>query len=61
MAYDIEKDIEHLGKRHKKAAKKLKPKSKRKVAKKKENWVERLKRKTQMLLKGKHYKAPKKK
>ncbi len=53
--YSLEKDIEHLGKRHEKARAKLKPK------KKKEDWVARLKRQVQMMLQGKHYKVPKKK
>jgi hypothetical protein len=54
--YDIEKDIESLGKRHKKAAAKLQGKKKPE-----EDWVDRLKRNVKMLLKGKHYKVPKKK
>ena len=61
MAYNLEKDIEHLQTRHKKAAEKLKPKKKKKKVKSKENWVQRLKRQTQMLLQGDKYKAPAKK
>ena len=53
--YNLEKDIEHLQTRHKKAAAKLKPK------KKEEDWVERLKRNVKMLLQGSKYKVPKKK
>ena len=57
--YSVEKDIESLGKRHKKAASKLQ--GKKKKAKPQEDWVDRLKRNVKMLLKGKKYKAPKKK
>lgn len=63
MAYDLEKDIKSLGKRgRKKGAKKRAAnkafKDKQKKKEEKETWVERLKRKTQMLLKGKDYKSP---
>jgi hypothetical protein len=72
MAYDLEKDIEGLGKRgRKKGAKKRaankafadKRKGKKKKASKKtdENWVERLKRKVHELLKGDKAYANKKK
>lgn len=58
MAYSVEKDLANMSKRKKKVA--AKGKEKQKVAKKKrtkspkskENWVERLKRKTHELLKG---------
>jgi hypothetical protein len=56
--YNLEKDIKHLQTRRKKAAEKLKPKSKPAV---KEDWATRLKRNVQMLLKGKDYQASKKK
>ena len=63
MAYNLEEDIKGLGKRgRKKGAKKRAANKKFREEKakkdKKENWVERLKRKTQMLLKGKDYKSP---
>lgn len=53
--YNLEKDIEYLQTRHKKAAAKLKPKAKKK---KKEDWVTRLKRQVQMLLQGEKYQSP---
>ena len=58
--YSLEKDIEYLGGRHKKTAKQQQAHEAGKPAKKKEDWVARLKRNVQMLLKGKDYKAPKK-
>lgn len=55
--YNLEKDIEGLGARHKKPRAKLKARMK----KKEEDWVERLKRNVKMLLQGSSYKVPKKK
>jgi hypothetical protein len=62
--YDLEKDIESLGKRgRKKGAKKraANKKFKEGQVKAKENWASKLKRNVQMLLKGKNYKVPAKK
>jgi hypothetical protein len=66
MAYSVEKDIENISrKRKKKSAKKRAGNEafakKKKKAKEKETWVSSLKRNVQMMLKGKNYKAPKKK
>ena len=66
MAYDLEKDIKSLGKRgRKKGAKKRAANKKFREDKDKKkakgDWVDRLKRNVQMLLKGKNYKVPAKK
>jgi hypothetical protein len=53
--YNLEKDIASLSRR----GRKKKPAEKK--TKEKENWASALKRNVQMLLKGKNYKAPKKK
>ena len=53
--YSLEKDIEYLGKRHKKSAKEQQRHEAGKKPKKKEDWVARLKRNVKMLLKGKKY------
>ncbi len=55
--YNLEKDVEHLQTRRKKAAEKLRPKKK---PEKKEDWVARLKRNVKMMLKGEDYQASKK-
>ena len=69
MAYSVEKDLERMGRRKKavaktgkkrqdRIAKEKKGKAKKAKRASEETWVERLKRKTQMLLKGKDYKSP---
>jgi hypothetical protein len=67
MAYNLEKDIDRMDKKQKAKAKAGAADRKKRAAKKtakskpKENWAQRLKRQTQMLLQGENYKAPAKK
>jgi hypothetical protein len=64
--YNLEKDIESLGKRGRKSGAKKRAaneKFRKDKSKKDEkgNWVSNLKKNVQMMLKGKNYKVPKKK
>lgn len=56
--YSLEKDIEYLQTRRKKAAEKLKPK-KKEPEKKEETWVDRLKKKVKKYFAGEKKKEPK--